>query len=224
MVGVEAVLEQGLLGVLVVRWGRHHLQQVVQGLHLRPHQRGLSLQGVEEALEPQQGLKLEAGVCAASKKGLDLCLWVCPWQCWWSGSDPDLLLMIRAATGMEQQQVCWDAVGPAQCSAVCLWASCLAIEALAVVACMGVAVVHQQVASPSAVVQPGAAAWMASDAVVLGGAAAASQPGQSTGVHGDLGGVSADPSASPVAAWGLGGGMQAAAPGSLQVACFEMAA
>ncbi len=218
-------LEQGLLGVMVVRWGWHHLQDLMQGLHLHPQQRGLSLQGVEEALEPQQGLTLKAGVCAASKKGLDLCLWVCPWQCWWSGSDPGLLLMTRGVTGMEQQQpVCWGAVGPAQCSAVWMWVHCLATEALAAVACRGVAVVHQQVASPSAVVQPGAAAWMASGAVVLGGGAAASQPEQSVGVHGDPGGVAADPSASPVAAWGLGEGMQAAARGTLQVACFEMAA
>ena len=66
--------------------------------------------------------------------------------------------MVRAVTGMEQQQVCWGAVGPAQCSAVCLWVRCLATEALVVVACAGAAVVHHQVASPSAVVQPGAAA------------------------------------------------------------------
>ena len=65
---------------------------------------------------------------------------------------------------------------------------------------------------------------MANDAVVLGGGAAANQPGQSAGIHGDPGGVAADPSASPVAAWGVGGGMQAAARGTLQVACFEMAA
>ena len=80
--------------MMVVRWERRHLQDWMQGLQLHPQQRGLSLRGVEEALEPQQGLRLEAGVCAASKKGLDLCLWVCPWQCWWSGSDPGLLLMI----------------------------------------------------------------------------------------------------------------------------------
>ena len=218
-------LEQGLLGVTVVRRGQHHLQELLQGLHLHPQQRGLSLRGLEEALVPQQGLRWKAELCAASRKGLALCLWVCPWQCWWSGSDPGLLLMIRAVTGMEQQQqVCWGAVGLAQCYAVWLWVSCFATEALAAVACRGVGVVHQQVASPSAVVQSGAAAWMASDAVVLGGGAAASQPGQSVGVHGDPGGVAADPSASPVAAWGVGGGMQATAQRTLQVACFEMAA
>lgn len=214
-------MEQGLLGVMVVCcWGRHHLQ----GLHLHPQQWGLSLRGVEEALQPQHGLRLKIGVCAASKKVLDLCLWVCPWQCWWSESDPGLFLTTRAVTGMEQQQVCWSAVGPAQCSAVWLWVSCLATEALAAVACMGVAVVQQQEASASGVVQPGAASWMASDAVVLGGGAAANQPGQSAGVHGDPGGVGADPSARPVAAWGVGGGMQAAAWGTPQVACFELAA
>ena len=222
---MEVGLEQGLRGVMVVRGGRHHLQDSTQGLRLHPQQRGGCLRGVEEALEPQQGLRLKAGVCAASKKGLDLCLWVCPWQCWWSGSDPGLLLMTRGVTGVEQQQqVCWGVVGPAQCSAVWLWVRCFATEALAAVACKVVAVVHHQSASPSAVEQPGAAAWMASDAVVLGGGAAADQPGQSVGVHGDPGGVAADPSASPVGAWGVGGEMQAAARGTLQVACFETAA